>query len=170
MDQVENAKARPVVAVFADRGEVFAAFVASDGARLRRVLYAHFGAELGREATAEALAYAWEHWDRVSQMGNPVGYLYRVGQSASRRQIRWRRPAPVLNSPSFESGAIDPHVARALAKIPASQRTAVVLVHGLDWTLSDAAASMNVSVSTLRNHLRRGLDRLRNDLGDDADG
>jgi hypothetical protein len=50
-------------------------------------LAAAAGIEAGREATAEALAYGWEHWDRVGSMENPVGYLYRVGRSKARKRV-----------------------------------------------------------------------------------
>ena len=43
------------------------------------------GPELGREAAAEALVYGWEQWDRISEMANPAGYLYRVGRSRDGR-------------------------------------------------------------------------------------
>jgi hypothetical protein len=32
-----------------------------------------YGQEQGRDATAEALAYAWEHRERVKSMANPAG-------------------------------------------------------------------------------------------------
>jgi predicted RNA polymerase sigma factor len=41
--------------------------------RLRLALGAAFGFDLAQEATAEALAYAWEHWDRVAESSNPIG-------------------------------------------------------------------------------------------------
>lgn len=41
--------------------------------RLRRALCAAYGMELGREATAEALAYAREHWRRLRVTDNPAG-------------------------------------------------------------------------------------------------
>lgn len=69
----------------------FDRFVAGDGERLRRVLVAQFGVEVGNEIHADALVYAWEHRDRLAGMTNPVGYLYRVARSASRRHRRWRR-------------------------------------------------------------------------------
>ena len=53
--------------------------------RLRQALTSRYGAELGREATADALAWAWEHWGRVGELSNPAAYLYRVGQSRTRR-------------------------------------------------------------------------------------
>jgi predicted RNA polymerase sigma factor len=70
------------------RSETFEAFFREAEPRLRRALIAAAGAEVGREAAAEALAYGWEHWDRVGAMENPAGYLYRVGRSKARR---WRK-------------------------------------------------------------------------------
>lgn len=55
---------------------------------LGRAFVASFGLERGQEALAEAMAYAWEHWTELKEMGNPVGYLYRVGQSRSRFRRR----------------------------------------------------------------------------------
>jgi DNA-directed RNA polymerase specialized sigma24 family protein len=40
----------------------FSQFVTEVEPRLRRALVALRGAEAGRDATAEALAWAWEHW------------------------------------------------------------------------------------------------------------
>jgi DNA-directed RNA polymerase specialized sigma24 family protein len=45
---------------------------------LRRALFATLGLDRGREATSEALAWAWEHWSRVKRMKNPGGFLFRV--------------------------------------------------------------------------------------------
>jgi DNA-directed RNA polymerase specialized sigma24 family protein len=103
-------------AIVPDRA--FQSFVAAEGAQLRRVLYAHFGVELGREATSDALAYAWEHWNRVRTMNNPVGYLYRVAQSSMRRHHRWRRPSPIGRAEVLDAGVPDPGVATALAGLP----------------------------------------------------
>ena len=80
--------ARPS-AVSDEREQEFRCFFGEAEPRLRRALIAAYGTERGREATAEALAYAWEHWDRVKEMGNAMGYLYRVGQSCTRpRRVR----------------------------------------------------------------------------------
>ena len=51
----------------------FEKFAAQDGPRLRAGLVAAYGPEAGAAASAEALAYAWEHWPRVGAMQNPVG-------------------------------------------------------------------------------------------------
>ena len=69
------------MAAWSEGEEGFRAFVAQVEPRLRRGLMAAYGSDRGREATAEALAVAWERWDQVRQMANPVGYLFRAGQS-----------------------------------------------------------------------------------------
>ena len=76
-------------------------FLATDGSRLRRLLVAHYGVDVGVEATSDALAWAWEHWDDLAPLTNRVGYLYRVAQSTSRRYWRWRRrPTFPLEAPT----------------------------------------------------------------------
>jgi DNA-directed RNA polymerase specialized sigma24 family protein len=57
----------------------FEGFVRESEPRLRCALVAAYGFEEGRDATAEAFAYAWEHWERVRQMPNALGYLFRAG-------------------------------------------------------------------------------------------
>jgi hypothetical protein len=77
------------------RNEEFTAFVAEHEPRLRRAFVAVYGGYRGREATAEALAYAWEHWNRLSGMENVPGYLYRVGQSRTKDRRAALAFAPV---------------------------------------------------------------------------
>ena len=73
--------------------ESFTEFVRCVEMRLQSGLIARYGRELGREAAAEAQAWAWEHWERVETMENPTGYLYRVATSRVRRL---RRSGPFL--------------------------------------------------------------------------
>ena len=141
------------------------------GVRVRRALVAAYGAEVGSEAAADAMAYAWEHWEKVQGMDNPAGHLYRVGQSAARR-YRPRRPIAFPILPAGDDWAdVRPELPGALARLSGRQRAAVVLVHAHGETYADAAATLGMSVSTLRNHLDRGMRRLRALLGetDDAD-
>lgn len=53
--------------------------------RLRRALLS-LGNSAAQEATAAAMAYGFENWDRVRRMENPVGYLYRVGRNSVRNR------------------------------------------------------------------------------------
>lgn len=135
--------------------------------RLARALVAACGPVVGRDAAAAALAYGFEHWDRVQRLANPAGYLYRVGRNAARRSAR--RPIPMDDDAVAAQWGFEPELPRALAALTEQQRCAVVLVHAHGWSLVEAADVLGVSVSSLRNHLRRGLAKLRAHLGvDDA--
>jgi len=138
----------------------FETFAAEAAPRLQRAFVAAFGSERGNEAVAEALAYGWEHWRRVAGMENPIGYLYRVGQSRTRPR---KRLLPVWESrpASMDGPRIEPGLRRVLASLSEHQRVAVVLVHGYGWTLREVAALMDVSRSTIQNHVERALEKLR---------
>ena len=141
--------------------EVFTEFVSAVEPRLRIALVARYGPERGREATAEALAYAWEHWGRIGEMESPVGYLYRVGQSKSRPR---RRPLLATDRPESHEPWVEPGLPKAMKSLSTRQRMAVVLVHAYGWSQREAADVMRVSPDTVRTHLERGLSKLRSSL------
>jgi DNA-directed RNA polymerase specialized sigma24 family protein len=146
----------------------FEEFVLVTEPPLRRALVAAYGYEDGREAAAEALAYAWEHWARVQQMPNAAGYLFRVGRTSAARGRRWtRRPPPLLAAPSPAENdhGFEPGLPAALAALSERQRIAVVLVHGFGYPLREVAGLTGVKVTTVQNHLERGLRKLRDRLG-----
>ena len=143
----------------------FTAFVEGVGKPLHQALIAAYGVQVGDDVTSDALAYAWEHWDRVRVMHNPVGYLYRVGQSKARRGI-FRRPPPLaVERPVETSGWYEPGLADAVAALSGRQRAAVILVHGFGWRIAEVAQMWGVSFSTVKAHVDKGMGRLRRDLG-----
>lgn len=143
----------------ADDEQAFTRFVKETEPRLSYALAAAYGPEVGADAAADALGYAWENWDRVRTMDNPAGYLYRVGQSRSRRYRRPRSLFPGVAPTEIQE--IEPALPRALEGLTRNQRVAVVLIHGLAWTEHEAAELLGVSRSTVRTHAERGLSRLR---------
>ncbi len=147
------------------RTDAFTSFARDAGERVRRALIATYGPELGIEATADALEYGWEHWDRIRAMDNPDGYLYRVGRTKARMRLRKRRP--VLPRPDQqETGRwYEPGLPDSLARLTNKQRAAVVLVHGYGYTYQEAADPLGSARSTVQQHVERGLARLRQDLG-----
>jgi DNA-directed RNA polymerase specialized sigma24 family protein len=144
-------------------GPGFVAFVRDVEPKLRRALVAGFGADIGREATAEALAYGWEHWERLRLSENPAGYLYRVGQSWARRRplrrVLFPDPSPA-NEPWVEPG-----LGPALRALSLRQRQAVVLVHAMGLSQAETATMLGLKPTSVQNHLQRGLSRLRIALG-----
>ncbi len=125
--------------------------------QLRRAHFAVFGLERGPEATAEAFAWAWETWPRVRNLESPVGYLFRVGQSKTRR----RRFRPVFSPATADDPLVEPRLGAALAQLSESQRAAVVLVHGFGWTFREVAELRGIRVTSVQTHLERGLRRVR---------
>ena len=140
----------------------FTRFVKEVEPRLSYAFYAAYGPEVGADVTAESLAYAWEHWAQVRSIENPAGYLYRVGQS----KARWyHRPRVCFPQPlRVAIPEVEPKLPVALQRLTRSQRIAVVLVHGLEWTEEEVAALIGRSRSTVHTHLERGLARLRQEL------
>jgi RNA polymerase sigma factor (sigma-70 family) len=136
-------------------------FLREFGPSLERALVARFGYEVGREAAADATAYACEHWSRLATMGNPVGYLFRVGQSAARRQHRWQRQSVLRHDPVTVDTALDLDLQRALMRLKPEQRVAVLLTCGFGCTHNEVAALLGTSTSNVSNHVSRGLTRLR---------
>jgi DNA-directed RNA polymerase specialized sigma24 family protein len=148
--------------ILEDRIEAeFTAFMEESVPRLRRALIAAVGVEAASESLAEGLAYAWQHWERIRNMQNRAGYVYRVARNDARRQ---RRPVVFPPVPSDELPHVEPSLNEALALLSQRQRVVVVLVHGLGWTQREVAELLGLKISSVRNHLRRGLDQLRKQL------
>jgi len=168
---VEQTEAGPVPESGSAPGsDEFERFVATVEPGLRRALVAGFGPEVGRDAAVDALVWAWSHWARAQRLGNPGGYLYRVGQTAARRQLRRRTHPSAAGAgdsatevvPQFEPGLVG-----ALSELSVRQRTALMLVHGYQFSLSEAAEAMGCTASSVRNHVGRALRRVRRSLGVD---
>lgn len=140
----------------------FSLFVSDAEPKLSRALTAAYGPEVGRETARDALVYAWENWERVSEMENPVGYLYRVGQSRSRRYRRQRVLFPEVVADELPH--VEPLLPRALGELSEKQRAALVLIHVEGMSEREAADAMGVSRATVRRHADRALSKIRSFL------
>lgn len=150
--------------------DTYTTFVEEVASRVRTALIAAYGPEVGAEATAEALVYAWEHWERIGPMENPAGYLYRVGRSRAVGILRRSQYPPVRAVPSSNSDHwVEPGLPKALAKLSERQRLSLVLVDGLGWTLAEVGEFLGVTPSTVQRHRDRGLGKLRRSLGVESD-
>jgi DNA-directed RNA polymerase specialized sigma24 family protein len=142
----------------------FDEFVTRVEPRLRVALVATYGAHDGRAATVDALSWAWEHWGQLQTMANPVGYLYRVGQSATRRYTARPIPSERWESTGVEASGLSPELAEAIRRLPAQQRTVLMLVHAFGWSQRDVARTLEINPSTVKEHLDRAVTRLSDDL------
>jgi DNA-directed RNA polymerase specialized sigma24 family protein len=149
----------------------FAQFVVENRQSLRRALVAHHGPDAGTEALADAFAYAWQHWERVATLANPVGYVFRVGDRLGvKASVRQRREPSIDTGdersqqghppPWFDSD-VAPELAELLATLPARQRTAVLLIHAYGYTYRETAELLDVPLTTATNDVIRGMKALR---------
>lgn len=123
--------------------------------------------ELARDATAEAMARAFEHWSRVQHYRNPAGWVHRVGLNWARSRFRHTR-REVLGgkaeptSPHWEPS--DPAMSNALKRLPIKFRSVVVLRYLADWSQEQIADALGIPVGTVKSRVHRALSLLRKEM------
>lgn len=134
---------------------------------LRRAVCLALGdADLGTEASDEAMARALERWAEVSGYDNPGGWTYRVALNwahSRQRRSRWRDRRAVPES-SWLPVPGDPDLAGALARLTDDHRAVVVCRYYLDWSVDQTATALDIPAGTVKSRLARALDSLKNDL------
>lgn len=134
--------------------------------KLRPAFVARYGLDIAQDVLADVMVWAADNTEVLREHDRPLGYLFRVGQSASRRYFRWsgrvvRLPeVAVAHDPMIEPGLV-----KALAALRPLQRTSVVLVHSFQWTYTEVAELLGIEVTAVNNHVHRGLAKLRRSLG-----
>ncbi|MCD2194672.1 RNA polymerase sigma factor [Actinomycetospora endophytica] len=113
----------------------------------------------------------------------PRPWLLTIVVNTSRNQVRdaARRPrtdgATVPDEPvpgptvedRAEQAEVTEHLATLLARLPETQRTAVVLRHVTDLPLTEVAEVLGCPVGTAKSHVSRGLARLRTLIAETGD-
>ena len=145
----------------------FEAFYRGESARLLRLCFlTTLDAEVAADASQEAMARAWKHWDAISET-NPAAWVRTVALNLCRS--RWRRLAvearllpktytverdlahlPEIGLPELELHA-------ALKKLAPRQREAIALFYWADLSVADCAEVMGTSVGTVKSNLSRGV-------------
>ena len=168
-----------MAAVPRDR-DAFAAVFSAQHDRALRLAYLMCGdAERSQDIVAEAFARMYPHWRR-GRVSDPGSYVRRAVVNGVRggfrhRAIERREEAKWSGEGRGQRDSADDVVERdavrhALASLPSRQRAAVVLRYFEDLSEADTAAALGTSVGTVKAHVSRGLDRLRDALEEaDAD-
>lgn len=143
-------------------GMTFEEFAATSARKVRAALVAAYGPDVGMDAAAEAMAYGWENWERLEAMGNPAGYMFRVGQTAARKL---NRPQGLLPAPPPDRlPDVEPGLLPALNELSEGQRICVVLIHAYGWPQVEVAELLEIKPQTVRTHLQRAMARLQSAL------
>lgn len=125
--------------------------------------------QLAREATDEAMARAWAHWRQVCSLGNPAGWVYRVGLNWATSWLRKVRreqalsedgPHPPVHPPDPGATAAQ----EALTRLAVPQRAVVVCRILLDLSIAETATLLGVAEGTVKSRLARALATMRDML------
>jgi RNA polymerase sigma factor (sigma-70 family) len=137
-------------------------------------------ASLAEDVAAEALARAYSRWSTVQHLDQPEAWIMRVAVNIviddSRKTKLLRRWMPTLGSDRETTPAFDDDVAirnalvAALATLPKRQREAIALRYLAGLDEDDISRSLQISPSSVRTHVQRGLAALRERLGPSVEG
>jgi RNA polymerase sigma factor (sigma-70 family) len=129
---------------------------------------------LAEDITQEALYRMLRHWRSVSRYEAPEAWVRRVAiriavrevQRAAARVDKERLGQPVPPEPDLP----DPDVAQAVSALAPMQRAAVVLYYWEDRPVAEIARALEVSESTVKQHLHRARHRLAELLTEEVSG
>lgn len=110
----------------------------------------------------ESFLKLWERWDRVGEIHDPTGYLYRTAMNIFRR--RYRRGMLAIRKALAMTPAEDEFaraedrqvVRRILSTLTPRQRAALVLTEMLGFTSEEAGRALGVKASTVRALAHQG--------------
>jgi RNA polymerase sigma-70 factor (sigma-E family) len=103
-----------------------------------------------------ALAKAYASWPRVIRAGNPDVYLRRNIVNASHGRFRWRRARALETCGQDDRSAL----MTALLRLPAGQRSVVLLRYWMDMTEAEVAEALGCSVGSVKSQASRALAKL----------
>jgi DNA-directed RNA polymerase specialized sigma24 family protein len=98
------------------------------------------------ELAQEAMARAYERWERVRAMDSPQGYVYRVAVNLNRKRVRRLAVSArrlLVPTRTSEVGA-GSDIAMALEALPANQREALVMVVWFGLSAEEAAPVLGI--------------------------
>jgi RNA polymerase sigma-70 factor, ECF subfamily len=111
----------------------------------------------------EAFIRAWARWGRVSELDDPEGWVRRVAHNLAVSRWRQGRRTVLRSQPpdvrlEWDEGQAE--VVAALAKLPRSEREAVVLHHVIGLSVEEVAVELHAPTGTVKSWLSRGRKHL----------
>lgn len=129
-------------------------------------------AAAAEDCASEAFVRAYAHWDEIHDLPWRDAWVIKVTANLAlsalgRKKLPFRPPLPVE---AEDAVATRLAMVVALASLSRRQQEAIVLHYLAGLTEAEVSAVMGVAPSTVKTHLKRGMDVLRQDFGvlDDA--
>ena len=145
-------------------------FGASKGDVYKALLVALGDAHLAEDATAEAMARAFQHWKKISGYDSPAGWAYRVGLNWATSILRRRKYESASAIPDVPVSGSDPYdgsLVTALRRLKPIHREVLVMRYFLDLDQRTIAQSTGVPTGTVKSRIGRALEALRKELPND---
>jgi len=151
----------------------FAEFVdARLGAILRYATVVTWDRHLAEDIVQDVLARAQPRWPRIARLDAPERYVKRMVLNEFLSWRRRRHPVPAADLEAFAAPLPDPAAAhdehdamvRLIGALPPRQRAVIALRFYEDLPVEEIAALLGARPSTVRTHLARALDALREAL------
>jgi RNA polymerase sigma-70 factor (ECF subfamily) len=135
----------------------------------------------GEDVLQEAIVKAIEALPRADSIGNPGGWLFRIAHNASLDFLRNRSRIEGVRSDKDPDMIIDPATfaehqqftsvsLRTFMRLPVAQRSCVILMDVLDYSLQEIANVTGITVPAVKASLHRGRAQLRSFANDPYDG
>jgi RNA polymerase sigma-70 factor (sigma-E family) len=126
----------------------------------------------GEDLVQTALASCYRHWPRIVAGGREDGYVRAAVVNAHLSSVRRRRLREIVSFQVPERAEADAlerlderdGLRRALRRLPARTRTAVVLRHYTQLSEAETATVMSCSVGNVKRLTSMGLQQLREQL------
>ena len=154
--------------------DTFEGFFGRNHARLLRGLYLVTGnAQEAEEIMQDAFLAVWERWDRIREMDDPTGYLFRTAMNRSRSRVRRasraarRTVGRVERRDVFADVEDRDTVGRALAAVSPRQRAALVLTEYLGYPSEEAGKILGIKAVTVRALASQGRAAMKTELESD---
>jgi RNA polymerase sigma-70 factor, ECF subfamily len=153
----------------------FDEFFLEQNDRLYRALYFVTGSRQdAEELMQDAFLKLWERWDRIGEIADAEGYLYRVAFNGFRMRLRRAKTAARHLAPSspptnpFEDVEVKEDVRQLLEQLSRRQRAAIVLTDVYGYSSEQAGTMMGIRPTTVRVLVSQGRAVLRATRSDDA--
>ncbi|GAA3932536.1 hypothetical protein GCM10023085_12360 [Actinomadura viridis] len=147
---------------------------------LARLAYLMLGdPDSADDLAADALAAAWDRWDRVRRSRHPLAYVRRIVLNMCHSRIRSlvrERDRLAEFGMTVREHADGPDVPAvldvraALQRLPERKRACVVLRFGFDLSEKETARILGVTVGTVKSQTSKGIAELQRALGDPPPG
>jgi RNA polymerase sigma-70 factor (ECF subfamily) len=126
----------------------------------------------GEDVLQEALVKAIEAFPQARPVANPEGWLFRIAHNAALDFLRRRTRQDQLRSDEDPDMIVDPVTTtddrqiaaaslRTFMRLPAAQRSSVILMDVLGYSLGEIRDVMDSSIPAIKAALHRGRSRLR---------